>query len=1194
MASMAIVPLWGQGAYWQSSDFSSFRDPGEDLTIILPENFESYLLDINTLRKDLENAPDEKEFFKTHRGVLVTLPMENKLELFEVHQTPIMQPGLAAKYPTIKAYEGYSIKNPANKVRFDMSVFGLRGAIHGPEGIYYIDPYSRIDDTRYIAYDVRNDHSFDDIDVPLCGVEGHDEQIRTYAEHFQLRTDNIPLKEYRIAISCTGEWGSAPGRGTPEKCIADMVSGLNRMNIIFQNELAIRYVLVNDNDKNLYFDKDNDPYNNTADGGSMLGQNTLVINGNIGADSYDLGHVYNLSCNVGGIASLNSMCNFNKGAGVTCHYRNDLNFMATVVTAHEMGHQMGAQHTFNNCNNGGNETNSNGYEPGSGSTIMSYGGLCGSDNVIPVGTGGNYYHVASLIQMYDHIRRGLGADCGTVIETGNFEPEATINLVDNFTIPEKTYFVLEGQGSDMNAEDMLTYCWEEFDIGPLSDLGNPIGTAPHFRSFPPSPIPRRYFPQPKTILSGAFDKNEVLFEGDRTVNFMFTVRDNNEEAGTAVWKKLKFKIKKMEEQFQVTSQNTITSTHVGDLIEVTWNVAGTDLPPINTKEVDIYFHTGSAQNFDFPNMTLLADNIPNTGSYMVNMPNVPTNKGRIIVKAADNIYFDINGRNIQILEPENPAVYFDADPIQQTICVPEMATFNLSTVGFSGIDGDVRFSIADGLPNGATATFDPDVVPVGSDTNLSIDFVNAPLTGTYQITVRAIVENVDTFDRVLTVNLTNTDHHELSPTFPANGESSVSAIPSFEWNPSPNATSYTLQVSKTPDFSSLVYNVENISANTYESIEVLDKNTVYFWRLIPKNKCGLGDPSPISAFSTEALACNTYAVDENTLPLIISQSGKPTVEAYIDVEGVGSIADVNIKTFVGKHKRNKDLVVNLISPAGTEVLLFSKICEQQDFNCKFDDESNTPVKCPLNNGKTYRPKSPLSALNGEDANGTWTLRIDDTKPGNGGQLDGFVMEVCGDLAFSNPFVVNNGGLILPPESIKNLHNAILKVDDDDNNPWELTYTITSLPDVGTLMYNNQPLSIGDHFSQNDINQGSVQYQSPSAEEVMETRFGFIVKDGTGGWTGIHFFNIKIDPISVVRDPLPSDITIYPNPTKGLIFIDAKNTNITKISVKNIQGKIIMSEAGNVDHIDIKGVCPGLYILDIISEKGRTTKKILVE
>ena len=105
---------------------------------------------------------------------------------------------------------------------------------------------------------------------------------------------------------------------------------------------------------------------------------------------------------------------------------------------------------------------------------------------------------------------------------------------------------------------------------------------------------------------------------------------------------------------------------------------------------------------------------------------------------------------------------------------------------------------------------------------------------------------------------------------------------------------------------------------------------------------------------------------------------------------------MNVVNITGTHTWISDLTFSLISPLGTEVVLFSDICFNEDnFNVGFDDAaSSSALPCPPTDGNLYLPESALTAFNGEDAQGDWTLKVVDAFNQDGGQLSSWSLEVC--------------------------------------------------------------------------------------------------------------------------------------------------------------------------------------------------------
>lgn len=1188
-------------SFWKKSDESGFQLRSAESRSIIPDKYQTFKLDFQGLKTYLANAPLEMSDEKNSETLLLEIPLpDGKTEMFKVYESPVMESEISARYPNIKSYKAYSLRDKSKNMRFALSINGFHGSIMSLSGENYIDPYSSENIQDYIVYDVK-DHNPDTYKgVNLCGVE---DESRPEIHHFNptLRNaEEVELRTYRLALACTGEWGRVTRRGTKEKCLADMNTMINRLNIIYEREMAIRYIIINDNDKLIFLDPATDPYENSNEGKKLVGINTSKLNAIIPSSSYDIGHLLSICFDIGGVVS-GRLCNAsNKGNGVTCNNDNDLSRIVTRVLAHEIGHQLTAGHVWNNCDFDGEEAQfhqGSAVEPGSGSTIMGYAGTCGADNVVSAED--DYFNVRSLEQMYEATTNNAQAYlCAIKIQSGNHFPVITMPT-KTYVIPISTPFELSAKATDEDG-DNLTYCWEQSDTGETVPLGSQSASAPLFRSFKPSATGDvRFFPRAANILSGSFtDKTEVLPNNSRDLNFRFTVRDNNAAAGGVIWGDYKISSSTQAGPFKITYPEIDVKFQIGQQVNVTWDVANTDKAPVNCKMVNIYGSFSAAIRNDDPNLVPLALNVPNDGSQEVYIPNKVSNFFRVIIKAADHIFLTSSKIPSKIEAPTTPGIYFETQQNYVKICQPTEGKIDFTTTGLAGFSDDIIFELASDLPSGITASFSNTTVKAGQPVSLIINTVNLKGNQTGQIRVRAFAPGLDTMERLINIEIVGGNLSSLQTLLPENGSNGVLALPKFNWIKKADAETYEIQLSKSPDFAgnNLVVTKETFDS-TFTTPVILDKSTIYYWRVRAKNNCGAGDWSRISAFVTEALSCNVYSSGVQTIN--ISASGTPSVEIPLQVFSDGTASDVNVKLIKAEHARLVDLVAYLVAPSGKEGILWSRKCgTQQNLNLGLDDQSPDFFQCPINTGKVYRPESVLSAFNGESIKGEWKLRIEDKQSGSGGRLQEFNLEICSNIVLDQPYMVKNDTLKIFPGNKRTITKELLLAADINNSASELVYTLVYAPSSGILTFNGNPIAAGARFTQEELNNSKISFEDTSEAEGSDY-FSFTVADGQGGWISITSFNIlrDVDFVNTAVDyNIINDIYVNPNPTSGdiQVILTGKAISLTNYAVTDIAGRRLLSgtlKNGKTD-ISLNELSNGIYLLRMFDGKTVISKKIV--
>lgn len=649
----------------------------------IPKAYRSLRLNKGALARLLTAAPLEFTDAARNNSTVITLPLpDGTFGRFRVVESPMLAADLAAQMPETKTYSAIGIDDPTATARFDFTVRGFHAVILSSAGTVFITPgaerltpggtaSTKLDEaTEYISFfqsdDPRGANAHCDAEevldnnAPATKAGG----ARNPRPDRPLIQQNEPRRTYRLAVAATAEYTAQNG-GTVALARAAIVTSVNQVNAIFNREINVQMTLIN-NTGIIYTNAATDPYT-SQNTNNLVAENQTNLDSVLGNGGYDIGHVFdstNATGGASGLASTPSTCiATTKGRGTTGGGFIDL-------TAHEMGHQFGATHTFN-ANTGGSCFSLNGanqrtaasaYEPGSGSTLMSYGGTCAENDLQRFRD--TYFHIRSLEQIYAHISgAGVGNSCDVETATGN-GGIAISKFSPTITVPDKTPFRLTGQFDDVDSE-VETVTWEEYDLGDASPPEGDNGNRPLFRSYLPGAVQSRTFPRmdyilasntntpPATYRCGGTDASPVLcLTGEartlttRTMTFIGTARDGVGALNSAT---VTVNVRGGTGPFAITTPNASTPAWTqGAGVQIIWAGAGaTAAAPINCATVKISLSTDGGQTFPI----VLKESTPNDGSESVTVPTVATNFARVKIESVlDNFhsFFDISDTDFQI------------------------------------------------------------------------------------------------------------------------------------------------------------------------------------------------------------------------------------------------------------------------------------------------------------------------------------------------------------------------------------------------------------------------------------------------------------------------------------------------------------------------------------------------------------------
>ena len=852
---------------------------------------------------------------------------------FEFKRSTTLSPGLSARFPRLQAFEGRSIDKDGSTAQLELTASGLSAQILDVQGRWMIDPIDQLNSDKVKSYFARDDQR---ARVPLqCGFDHRhphgykgamsnqlDVARRPAVTRGQSRSRGGEHRLYRLAIATTGEYSEYHG-GTIEGTLSAVVRVVNRVNGIFNAELSVGFELIENTDEILFTDPLTDPFEGNDDLWVLVEESQSVIDEVIGDDNYDIGHTF--ASSGGGLADIGPCRNGSKALGVTGGTEGDA-FVVDFV-AHEMGHQLGMFHTFNSSAEScaENREASAAFEPGAGSTIMSYNGICGADDIsqnsLMTSNSDPMFHSYSYEQAVDYIDT-FGSVCGTTSDTDNRYPQVDAGLT--YSVPAGTPLVVEGGGSDPDGHE-LTYSWEQRDLGPAASLSSADdGYIPLFRARAPSTNPVRYLPTLSTVVSGEIDNAEKLPRVARTMKMVLTARDQRGGRNSDTTKIEVIPPPLTGGSFSIEEPNL--GGDVGSEGTVRWNVGGTNAPPISVNEIELFLSVDGGDTFSEEPFTT----VPNTGYARVAFPNdVDTESARIMARGRGNIFFDVSDEDFS-LDGSAPAT-------------PEVpAPISATAYGLNDQTIEIAFE-----PGGSSGISYHEAACTGSPTYSSFSAADAPdadFDDTSPVRSSAVVNAegvVPPEGLTVSVDITHTYR----------GDVVIDLV-------APSGRVVQLKSDDGGDADSDV-------VETYKVAGMLGEEMAGEW-LLKVSDYYEGDEGTFNSWTISGAAVMP--------PRLVQSSVKP--DAYFDdatpisssilLSGEGAVSADEFRVSVDiTHTWRSDVVIELESPGGKRITL-----RETDIDDSGDDVTGVyPV--------TLNSNTPFSALAGESLAGTWTLYVSD-------------------------------------------------------------------------------------------------------------------------------------------------------------------------------------------------------------------------
>lgn len=660
------------GSIWSKVDLQ--YAPSKDIQVFHPKKYLVYTMDEANLKLQmltLSTDPSEAQ--------IIALPTpDGGYRNFRVWQTPMLPAELSAQFPDISTYTAEAVGAPTVTAKLDFTMYGFHAMVFDGDNTYMVDPYDNFHDGYYMVH-YRRDESREANEKMVCAKKSGIDQNGPAGESMQTASSEIPklghrvvngyqLRTYKLALGCSHQYAqAATGLSSPTvaQTLAKMTTTMARVNGVYEREFSVTMVFVSNENALIHPTSTGDPYGpDDSNPGALLTDNQTQCDNLIGNANYDIGHVF--STGGGGLALLGVVCEAGyKAQGVTGSPTPTGDGYDIDYVAHEMGHQFGSEHSFNNDNDGscgGNASSADAFEPGSGSTIMAYAGICYPDDLQAHSDA--YFNAKSLLNIQSYITSG-GDVCPVKTATGNKLVRYN-SFSTTYSIPYQTPFELMAPTAvDSAGDSVVLYCWEEYDLGSFgSTFAATTSSGPIFRSFNPSQSRLRIFPRLSQVLAGTLSdaaatsgtRGEKVPTVARSMKFKCIFRAILHNKGTFVFPDDSVVLNAVNTGagFKVTSQGTTGISYTGGSTQtVTWDVVGSNAAPISASNVDIYMSLDGGNNWMYHVGTF-----PNTGTASITVPNPAATSAscRFKVKGAGNVFFNINSKNFTVTYNSSIAV----------------------------------------------------------------------------------------------------------------------------------------------------------------------------------------------------------------------------------------------------------------------------------------------------------------------------------------------------------------------------------------------------------------------------------------------------------------------------------------------------------------------------------------------------------
>ena len=1142
-----------------------------------PTAFKLFDLATNSFRQELFSVVGNNA---NRHSVVISLPTaDGQIEQFEVFEASNFEPALQDRFPEIRAFSGRGITDKSASLKLSISPQGIQSMVFRADNENeFIEPYS-LDHNVYAVFKSERKSGM----MPWsCSTvdQGMVSDINTQINNTGITARSTgDLKTLRLAQSVTAEYSNYFG-ATSASQVGLVLAGINntltRCNGVYEKDLAVHLNLIANTTAVIYYTASTDPYDagTTGSGGTWNAQLQSTLTSVIGEANYDIGHLFGASGGGGNAGCIGCICtNGSKGSGFTSPgdgIPQGDNFDIDYVV-HEVGHQMGGNHTFSQSLEG---TGVN-KEVGSGITIMGYAGITSQDvapHSIPV------FHQASIAQIQANLATKT---CAVTTSLAGTNATPVVAAVSNYTIPKSTPFALTGSATDANASDVLTYSWEQNDnstvTGTSSVASATKASGPNWISFNPTTSPTRYFPKLATILAGALisgpltggdagANTEALSSVARTLNFRLTVRDNAPYSSTApvsvgqtAFKDMVVTVSTASGPFAVTAPNTAVTFAGGSTQTITWSVASSNLAPVLCANVKISLSTDGGLTFP----TVLIASTANDGTEALVIPAMPSTTARIKVEAVGNIFFDISNTNFTI---NGTVACGNATGLTSTAIAD-----NTATISWTAVANAISYAVDYKLNSSATWTSFATAQAA----------VTANLTGLTQGSLydwRVIATCAAGSGTAVAAQFTTTAPFVCNAPAGLTASAVTATGASVSWTAVSGAASYAVDYK----LNSSATWISAATATTATSVVIsgLTASSLYDFRV--STNCGVNGASGFSAaqFTTTAVSvCGSAFEPNETLA-----TGAAIVSGVTNSAAISTATDIDY--FKITTTATSSIVYNLVGPAGVDYDLYVYNSAGTQLGSGATTTSTETVSLASQVAGTYYIK--VMGYTGAFSATCYTIKATATTTTTcQNVLDASTNGTTTGAAVV-PFNTNSTGLVSPSGDIDNYKFVISKAG-------KITITLTTLPaNYNLKLLNSAGTQVAISQKTGTTNE-SISYTAAIGTYYAQVYGSGTVNNATRCYTlKVALGTAAKDGQLILHDKW---LEVYPNPAQDKLNINLTGFDaVSAIKVFDVNGKAVISQGkGSIQsQMNISKLLKGIYLVKVFTTNGEVLNAKIVK